>query len=285
MLPRKILCPIDFSAGSEHAFRVAAHLARESGAELLLAYAWFLPPMAAGGDVPLPADAIQGLVDDAERGLTDLVSEARSLGVDRVGSQLISGRPWERIVELAEPEDLIVMGTHGRTGITRLLLGSVAEKVVRHAPCSVLVARPDGEVRPFRHLLVPIDFSDYSNRALDEASDLAGRTGARLTLLHVVELPAVFRGAPPGQVVRDVDAMARAKLDAWAGLVAPPVPVTQIVRVGPAAGQILSVLHDDPTFDLVVAGSHGRTGFQRLMLGSVAEKLVRFAPRPVLVAR
>ena len=147
MQPRKILCPIDFSGGSQHAFRVAARLAGEAGSELMLVHAWFLPPIAAGGDMPLPADAIQGLVEDAERGLAELVTGAKSLGVQNVTSELVSGPPWERIVGLAEPEDLIVMGTHGRTGIRRFLLGSVAEKVVRHAPCSVLVAREDGELK------------------------------------------------------------------------------------------------------------------------------------------
>jgi nucleotide-binding universal stress UspA family protein len=285
MTPRKILCPIDFSAGSQHAFRVAARLAGDTGTELLLVHAWFLPPIAAGGDMPLPAAAIQGLVDDAERGLAELIPEAKSLGVEHVSSQLVSGPPWERIIGLAEPEDLIVMGTHGRTGIRRFLLGSVAEKVVRHAPCSVLVARDAGEPAPFRNLLVPIDFSDYSKRALEEASALARRTDGRITLLHVVELPPIFHGVPPGDLVKDVDAMARTKLASWAELVAPGLPLTKLVRSGSAAGQILAMLHDDPSFDLVVAGSHGRTGFQRLMLGSVAEKLVRYASRPVLVAR
>jgi nucleotide-binding universal stress UspA family protein len=284
-MPRTILCPIDFSAGSQHAFRVAARLAAESDVELLLVHAWFLPPIAAGGDMPLPADAIQGLVEDAERGLAELVPEAKSLGAKNVTSELVSGPPWERIVGLAEPEDLIVMGTHGRTGIRRFLLGSVAEKVVRHAPCSVLVAREDGEPAPFRNLLVPIDFSEYCKRALEEASALARRNDGRITLLHVIELPPIFHGVPPGELVKDVDAMATTKLATWAELVAPAMPVRQIVRSGSAAGQILALLHDDPSFDLVVAGSHGRTGFQRLMLGSVAEKLVRYASRPVLVAR
>lgn len=284
MEPRKILCPIDFSAGSEHAFRVAARLARDTGCELLLVHAWFLAPIAAGGDMPLPADAIQGLIDDAERGLDELVPEARKLGVERVSAQLVSGQPWDRIVALAEPEDLIVMGTHGRTGIKRLLLGSVAEKVVRTAPCSVLVARPDGEPQAFEHLLVPVDFSEHSKRAVEQAGELARRSAARITLLHVIELPPIFRGTPPGDLVRGVDAQAKTTLAIWADLVA-PATAARIVRTGSAPGQILSVLQDDPSFDLLVVGSHGRTGFQRLMLGSVAEKLVRFAPRPVLVAR
>jgi nucleotide-binding universal stress UspA family protein len=287
MTPRKILCPIDFSAGSHHAFRVAARLATELDATLELVHAWHLPAYAIGVEYPLPADAIQGMVDDAERGLTDSLAEARKLGVARVSSQLVSGPPWERIVELARRDDLIVMGTHGRTGVTRFLLGSVAEKVVRHAPCSVLVARPHGEPAPFQHLLVPLDFSESSRLALDRAGDLASRTGARVTLLHVIEVPAIYRGQPPASFVHDIDTRASAQLDEWANLVEQKTRtrVDRLVRTGAAAAQSLALVAEDPTIDLVVVGSHGRTGMKRILLGSVAEKLVRHAGLPVLVVR
>jgi len=287
MTPRKILCPIDFSSGSHHAFRVAARLASELNAKLELVHAWHLPAMASGGEYPLPAEAIQGMVDDAERGLTDTLAEAKKLGVEHVSSQLVSGPPWERIIELASARDLIVMGTHGRTGISRFLLGSVAEKVVRHAPCSVLVARPHGEPAAFQHILVPVDFSEPSRRALDEAGDIASRTGARVTLLHVLELPAIYRGQPPADFVQDIDQRASTQLDDWGELVEQKTraKVERIVRTGVAPAQVLSVIAEDPSVDLVVVGSHGRTGMKRLVLGSVAEKLVRHAGLPVLVAR
>ena len=287
MTPRKILCPIDFSSGSHHAFRVAARLATELGTTLEIVHAWHLPPLATGGEYPLPAEAIQGMVDDAERGLTDTLAEAKKLGVERVSSQLVSGPPWERIVEVASPADLIVMGTHGRTGVSRFLLGSVAEKVVRHAPCSVLVARPHGEPVPFRHLLVPVDFSDCSRHALDQASDIATRTGARVTLLHVLELPAGYRGQPPADYLQDIDQRATTQLDEWAELVEQKTrnQVERIVRTGVPAAQALALAAEDRSIDLVVVGSRGRTGMKRLVLGSVAEKLVRHSGLPVLVAR
>lgn len=286
-MPRKILCPIDFSSGSHHAFRVAARLASELDATLELVHAWHLPALATGGEYPLPGEAIQGMVDDAERGLTDTLAEAKKLGVARVTSQLVSGLPWERIVELAGPNDLIVMGTHGRTGISRFLLGSVAEKVVRHAPCSVLVARPHGEPAAFKHILVAVDFSESSRHALDQAGDLASRTGARVTLLHVLELPAIYRGQPPADFVHDIDQRASAQLDEWAELVEQKTrnQVERLVRTGAPPAQALGMIAEDPSIDLVVVGSHGRTGMKRLVLGSVAEKLVRHAGLPVLVAR
>jgi len=287
MTSRKILCPIDFSAGSHHAFRVAARLAAELDATLEIVHAWHLSALTIGGEYPIPAEAIQGMVDDAERGLTDTLAEAKKLGVERVSSQLVSGLPWERIVELARRDDLIVMGTHGRTGISRFLLGSVAEKVVRHAPCSVLVARPHGEAAPFQHLLVPVDFSESSRLALDRASELASRSGARVTLLHVIEVPAVYRGQPPADFIEDIGHHATNQLDDWAELVEQKTRsrVERIVRTGAPAAQALAIIAEEPSIDLVVVGSHGRTGVKRIVLGSVAEKLVRHAGLPVLVAR
>lgn len=187
MTPRTILCPIDFSAGSRYALRVAIRIAKEAGAPLVLVHAWVVPTATTAGDLPMPGDALQALVDDAQRGLTDALGEVKRAGVERVTSQLVSGPPAERVAGIATPRDLIVMGTHGRTGLSRVLLGSVAERVVRQAPCSVLVAREQGDARPYRHLLVPVDFSEASRRALDEAGDLATRTGATVTLLHVLE--------------------------------------------------------------------------------------------------
>jgi nucleotide-binding universal stress UspA family protein len=279
MTPRRILCPIDFSAGATHAFRVAARLACELDVELEIVHAWHLPPFTVGGEAPLPADAIQTLVDDAQRGLTDAIADAHRLGCPHVTSQLVSGPPWERITELARPTDLIVMGTHGRTGVSRFLLGSVAEKVVRHAPCAVLVARPHGPPERFKHLLVPVDFSETSKLALERAAELASRTGARVTLLHVLDMPDVLlpQAEPP----------ATAALDEWADLLEQRTSheVQRVVRTGVAAAQVLALASEDPTIDLIVMGSHGRVGIRRFVLGSVAEKIVRHASLPVLVAR
>jgi nucleotide-binding universal stress UspA family protein len=283
----KILCPIDFSSGSRDALRVAARLAQELDRSLEIVHAWYLPSFAAGGEYPLPADSIQGMVDDAERGLTEALDEARKMGSGHVATRLLTGPPWERIVEAASPSDLIVMGTHGRSGISRFLLGSVAEKVVRHASCSVLIARPNPASTPFRHLLVPVDFSECSRRAVDQARALALRTGARITLLHVLELPMVYRNKPSADLFENVDQRVTAQLHEWAELVErdTQIEVERIVRTGTPAAQAMGILTEDSSIDLVVVGSHGRTGMKRLLLGSVAEKLVRHAGVPVLVAR
>jgi nucleotide-binding universal stress UspA family protein len=286
----KILCPIDFSAGSQHAMRVAVRLAEESSAELALVHVWYVPASVYPSEFPLPAQLLQRMSDDAQRGLDAAVAEAGALGARRVSGKLLTGVPWHRLAdELAEPAfDLAVIGTHGRTGLARILLGSVAEKVVRHAPCSVLVARPDGDPRPFTHVLCPVDFSDASRRAMNLAAEVVRPGGAGITLLHVVEAPVAFGGElPDPEFLRAADKRAAEQLERWAaelrGKVS--VPVTMRSRVGWAGAETLAALDHDPTIDLVVMGSHGRTGIARALLGSVAEKVVRHARCPVLVAR
>ena len=288
---QKILCPIDFSAGSQQAMRVAARLANEADAELVLVHSWYVPPTAFGGEYVISPSVIQEMSDDATIGLEAAVRDVTALGVKRVSSKQLTGLPWHEIVAVLEQDhayDLVVMGTHGRTGLARILLGSVAEMVVRHAPCSVLAVRPDGEARSFTHALCPVDFSESSRRTVELAVELVQPGGAGVTLLHVLELPVAFSGAPLGaDFLRDLDKHAAARLDEWVRELGgkASVPLTAQSRIGRPGTQTLAVLDADRSFDLVVMGSHGRTGIRRILLGSVAEQVVRHANVSVLVAR
>jgi nucleotide-binding universal stress UspA family protein len=139
----RILCPVDFSAGSGEALRVAAELARERDAALVLVHVWSPAQMTMGEGYLAPA-VIQDMVDGETAQLAKSKTEAQQLGVKEVATRLLTGVPWDEIVSAARSDsavDLIVIGTHGRTGLAHVLLGSVAEKVVRHAPCPVLVVR------------------------------------------------------------------------------------------------------------------------------------------------
>jgi nucleotide-binding universal stress UspA family protein len=281
MKVRKILCPVDFSDGSEHALELAVRLAGEHEAELVVAHAWHLPPLTMEYSLaPATLDLIQR---DAAQGLDHAVERARGYGARNVRPLLLEGLPWHRITEAAAGFDLIVMGTHGRTGLRHVLLGSVAEKVVRHAHCSVLVVPSKGVLHTFKRVVVPVDFSESSRTAMLHAKELV-RDGGKLTLIHVIELPVTYRGQIPIDLADQLDGQARKKLVDWASEAGNRVPVAQVVRTGSPGAQVLHVIDEDPC-DLVVVGSHGRTGIKRALLGSVAEKIVRHAGCPVLVAR
>jgi nucleotide-binding universal stress UspA family protein len=228
-------------------------------------------------------------MEEGERGLALAEDEAKAAGLARVSRKLLAGVPWHAIVEtLADPSfDLVVMGSHGRTGLARVLLGSVAEKVVRHAPCPVLVVRPSSQPKPFTHVLCPVDFSAYSRDAMELAAELVRPGGAGILLFHSLELPVAYAGDPHvPDFMSALDQRSAALLERWAadlrGKV--KVPVTTCSRIGRPGQQTLALLEHEPTVDLVVIGSHGHTGIKRALLGSVAEKVVRHAQCPVLVA-
>lgn len=287
----RILCAIDFSDGSQLALRTAARLAKEADAELVLLHVWHLPAISFLAEHPSPPEPARLAQEEQEQVLATAVEQAIALGAPRVSSRFLSGAPWDQIVEAsqgASPSDLIVMGSHGRTGLSRFLLGSVAEKVVRHAPCSVLITRERGSTAPFQQVLCPLDFSEGARPAAELAAELTTAGGAGITLLHVLELPVAVAGeAFPRDFLESLDKRAATLLEQWAAHLRAKteVPVTTRIRIGGPGAQAVAVLEQDPGFDLVIVGSDGRTGLRRALLGSVAEKIVRHAPCSVLVAR
>jgi nucleotide-binding universal stress UspA family protein len=286
---KKILCPTDFSEGSDQALRVASRLANEHGAELVLVHAWFIPAIAQTLEHPYPPSVVQALVDGSNRSVEVAVEKAKASGAARVRGELVNGPAWSEIVAMLEGQgfDLCVIGTHGRTGFSRMFMGSVAERVVRHAPCSVLAVHPNGGVERFKSALVATDFSPGARHALELATKLL-TPGGKLMLLHVLELPARFSGEVPRAAFDEEMNLQAAKLlarEADALKARTGVDVQTRLRIGYPGHEILNVLGDDPRFDLVATGSHGRTGIKRVLLGSVAEKVVRHARCPVLVAR
>ena len=138
---KKILVGIDFSPPSREAMRAAAAMAKEFGAELTVAHFWQIPLL--GAELPVQAAYLDEMRAAAEQELAAWTAEASSLADRKVTSVFEMGVPWNEMVKLLQRDryDLAVVGTHGRTGLKHALLGSVAERVVRHAPCAVLVAR------------------------------------------------------------------------------------------------------------------------------------------------
>ena len=142
---KRICCPIDFSDASRAAMEVAADLARRSGADLVLLHAYPIPGYTfPDGSVVASPKMMQDLADQAERHLEEWRGEAAKIVGSRVTTQKAIGEPAAEIVAFARSAgvDLVVVGTHGRTGIEHALMGSVAERVVRRAHCPVLTVRP-----------------------------------------------------------------------------------------------------------------------------------------------
>lgn len=155
MRVQKILVPVDFSGPSELALDEAATLAKPFQAQIDLLHVWELPALVGPQDVyigaALPPTVVEAVKSNAEQTIAEFASRARARGIPIRAAQAMPGKAYELIVEEAErgAYDLIIVGTHGRKSWSRLLLGSVAERVVRRAPCPVLVARPQpGDTAP-----------------------------------------------------------------------------------------------------------------------------------------
>jgi nucleotide-binding universal stress UspA family protein len=190
----------------------------------------------------------------------------------------------------AEGADLLIMGTHGRRGPAHLLMGSVTTEVLRRAELPVLVV-PARETRPagrLRRILAPTDFSRPSLDAVATARTLAADTGAALELFHVVpelEVPLPMNPGGLGTLATPVVDLIPAAREALERIAAGPgaeATISTEVWQGPAAPSILNRASETDA-DLIVVATHGHSGLDRLLLGSVAEKVARLSTCPVLV--
>jgi nucleotide-binding universal stress UspA family protein len=296
---RHVLCPTDFSEFSEQALRHAAALVRALGGDLTVAHV-FPYPVPLGGEVPYYTSQLLGSAARAEQleKLKAFACPAETAGV-RVRSVLREGDPAREIARLAEelPADLLVLGTHGRGGFERFLLGSVTEKLLRRSPCPVLTVC-HGEVpglergAPFKRILCATDLRSAAIDVVTYALSLAEASSAYLTLLHVLEGPEFERDSPLRLWVPEIqtlrgtlrqDARMRLRL-AVADEVRLQVAVRDLVAEGRAHEEILRVARQEAA-QLIVLGSHGGGALERMLFGSTSHHVVREAPCPVLVVR
>lgn len=291
-----IMVGSDLSTASEIAVGQAMSIARRVGARVVLAQVAVVPQMAEGLAPSMRAteahyrEILEGRLADDRRRLEGLRQRLIGQGVEVSHVVVDDGFPDMALADAARElhADLIAIGTHGRTGLRRLLLGSVAEKTVRLATMSVLVARgaPSAE-GGYRTILVGTDFSPLADAALARAVEVAA-PGARIHVLNAWQLPVSppVDGADPagvlrGELAEDVRLRGHALAQAWRER---GVAIEVEASEAPAA-EALVERATSLRADLVVVGSHGRRGVRRLLLGSVAEATVRHAPCSVLVAR
>jgi nucleotide-binding universal stress UspA family protein len=290
---------VDFSPATPHAVVPAASLATEYGGDLHLVHVLNFPYPHLESVAPsfdLQRYYLE-MEEEAEKRLSGLVDED-SRKYANTFEHVLRGVPYEEIVRFAEDRDvdMIVMPTHGRTGIDRLLYGSVAEKVVRMADCPVLTVSPfDGAPKAFSpdRIVFTTDFSDASDSAFGYALSLADKYEASLLMVHVVTLwdndPANpdwrFPAIPPEHVDAVMSA-AREQLDDREHRMGDDgVEIeARLVRGFDPAHEIVRIVEAEDA-DLVVMSTHGRTGLAHALLGSTAEKVVRYLDQPVLTIR
>jgi len=286
-----VLCPVDFSEFSQRAVDHAAAIARWYGARLVLLHVFQTRP-----NVDLPSTTMSE--SERQRTIADLRRMATHVPVDVPVDLRVTeaGDVHREILTQADlvSADLLVLGTHGRSGFERLMLGSVAERIVRKAACPVLIVprhaadtAPDEPVR-FRRILCPVDFSDGSERAVRYATSLAEEARAQLILLHVLEVPAEIMTAPTSAAM-DLDRI-RAAAVAEAGRLLPalvpnPHPnwtLKPVVREGVVYREILAVA-DERRADLLVMSVQGRGAIDLAVFGSNTARVMRAVACPVLV--
>jgi nucleotide-binding universal stress UspA family protein len=297
----RILAPIDFSEVSTPAFVYAAALARWYRARVTALHVFvnrppvnIVPSPHPSGFAPIALDAV---TDDIVRHLDGVIEQAGAsdVAVDRMVRDAPDA-PEEILAQAALlPADLLVIGTHGRGGFDHLVLGSVAEKVLRKAQCPVLIVPKQAHQAPrnapvqFRRILCAVDFSEASIASLEYAMSLAEEADARLTLLHAIEVPHGIREEPWNL---DVDAI-RAGLETEGtrrleALVPEAVrtfcTVETVVTEGKASREILRLAKARES-DVIVMGVHGRGALDLVIFGSNTHAVIRHADCPVLTVR
>jgi nucleotide-binding universal stress UspA family protein len=287
-----ILSGCDLSAPSDNALERAIALAELHRARLVLVHAQADAAVAGTTDSALVTQLgeVSAAVQAAEVGrLTAKLAEIQARGV--VASVISRvGPPDEVLTTVATEEhaDLIVVGTHGHTGLARFLLGSVATTTLRRAPCDVLVVRGEPVRAVFTKPLVAADFSPAGAKALGRVAELLA-PGTPVHVIHAWQLPAGSWGAtllgqtrfPWNTVHEAVLSSVQAQADKLAAdHDTPPIELIQ----GPPA-QVITEAAARGGYDLIVVGAHGKRGFRRLLLGSVAEATVGHAPCSVLVVQ
>jgi nucleotide-binding universal stress UspA family protein len=289
-----ILVATDFSETATLALDRAIELAASHGSEVALVHVMQpdLPPLAAPEMIVVPPNFEEMLKEACNEGLARAASAVREAGV-RVSTHLEQGRAAKRITSCADSlgADLIMLGTRGNTGFKRLLLGSVAEEVVRTANQPVLTVHPgdDRSIEPVRRILLPTDFSEAADQALAAATlILLGSGDAEILLVHtyhiaptVVPLGGFGNGAPP-MLVKNAHQLAEAAAEpSAAALRERGFHVEVVVERGDPA-EVVTELAADRNIDVIVMGTRGHSKWRQLLLGSTAERIVEHAPCPVL---
>jgi len=294
---KKILIPTDFSRCAEQAFTHAIYFAEKYQSELHILnvntlfeeYAEFTSNISSANDIRKMAE------DSINKQINKMVDNValENLEIIKCQKRGISAATTILEYSLDNDIDLIVMGTHGRRGLGHLFLGSVAEEVVRFSTCPVFTIREEDEPKPieqFKNILVPIDFSDRSYISIKYAKEIAKLYNSKLQLLHVIEdaFPPIYSllgNMSIYNLVPDIVAKTKERLEVvFNETNESNLKHENYIVNGHAAKDILNFAKTHNT-NLIVIATHGLTGIEHFLIGSVAEKVVRMAPCPVFTTK
>jgi nucleotide-binding universal stress UspA family protein len=287
--PRRILVATDFSRDAERALDIALEIAARAQSEVHLVHALTLPSTYyAAYEINFPSAFDQAEREAALALLAEAEARVRAAGC--IGTSRLGFVPAAQcIAEHAGRigADLVVVGSHGRSGWRRAVLGSVAEATVKQCPVSVLTVRGEGRAEAPRTIVAGTDFSAPARRALEVAASWARGFGARLHLVHALEPPVtlVTRFELPARddLPQRARELAAERLAALAKELGGVDVRTEVVAQAPHAA--LDAVAQRERADLIVTGSRGLGGVAHALLGSVAERTLRHAPCSVLTVK
>ena len=291
---KKILVPVDGSTFGEYALPTALELSRQADADIRLAM------------VNQPAGLMGGWEEAFQSThityLESLEAKVAEVAARPVSTALLDGDVPDALCQEAirSDSDLIVMSTHGRGGLTRMWLGSVADAVVRQSSTPVLLVRPSEAEEPFleiegpkiRRILIPLEVSTLSEAAIEPALELGALFGASFTLLRVIEFPMMVGAYLPETlqsnqaILEEAETEARAYLEGVRSRLddgSRQIDTDVVVNQQPARGILNYAAANN--VDLVSIATHGRRGVERTLLGSTADKVIRGANTPILIVR
>lgn len=282
-----VIVGFDGSEGSLHALKWAAKAAKDRGRTLEVITTWTMPAadLGIGASSTLQEELLDELRQEAHGVNDEALKVAAEMGTNATGEVLV-GRTPAALVKHSEGANLVVVGSHGSGGLTGFLLGSVSRQVATHAKCPTVVVRP---LQVDQHdVVVGVDGSPHSLKALEWAFEQASYTGSALHVLHSWEIPPTWSmvevpSYEPEVLIRDYgNAELRETSEAMAGFREdfPDVKVRQEVMKG---SPVKSLVKASQNAALLVVGSRGLGGFRGLLLGSVSHAVVHKAACSVAV--
>lgn len=280
---RKILVAVDGSDSGKNAFRQACRIVREDKSWITVITT-----------LPIYQDqfevlSIKETVSKRLRKEGDkILSEIKEIANEEevfIKTRVEEGTPFQTIVDIADEGGytLIVMGRHGMTRLEKALVGSVTARVIGHSRSDVLVV-PLHTAVGWKNILLTTDGSKYSKAATEKAIDLAKSYGGKLNVVSIVDVTEEFQTEAPGAVeklIRDAKAFIN---DVEKNAELQGIKTDTFVKEGESY-RVITDMAKEHNSDVIIMGSHGRTGIRRFLMGSVTEKVIGYAPCPVLVVK